>query len=480
MANKTIENILATLPDNVDLGECTGLLQVQAAEIKAQKVNWQSYLQSQMISQEDYNFILAYDNAVGNPEKRNAILREHGHQCAKTFLNLLGHICKDQTIQYLLILIEDMLTEKENCRVFRDYAKKKRESVWAPFLNLLNRPDDISVNLTAWILARLACDGRQLMDGGDLQFYFTWLKDQLKRPNNQYIPTIARCLQLLLRVDEYRHAFLRVDGVSTLLSVLSSGVNFQCQYQLVFCLWVLTFNSDIAEKMGKFNLIPILADILIDTEKEKVVRMCVATFRNLIEKVQEASVRRDNSIQMVQCKVLRHLELISQRYSSDEDLMADASFLTEHLTASVQDLSSFDEYSTEVKSGRLEWSLVHKSDKFWRENASRLNDNNYQLLKILIHLIQSSKDPLVISVACHDIGEYVRHYPRGKRVIETLDGKQRVMDKMLSDDPSVRLYALLTVQKIMVHNWDYLSKQMTKEREIEVGSDIMKNPLASR
>ena len=30
---------------------------------------------------------------------------------------------------------------------------------------------------------------------------------------------------------------------------------------------------------GRFNLIPILADILIDTEKEKVVRMCVATFR---------------------------------------------------------------------------------------------------------------------------------------------------------------------------------------------------------
>ena len=49
-------------------------------------------------------------------------------------------------------------------------------------------------------------------------------------------------------------------------------------------------------------------------------------------------MKRENSIQMVQCKVLRHLELISQRYSSDEDLMSDASFLTEHLTASVQDL----------------------------------------------------------------------------------------------------------------------------------------------
>lgn len=27
--------------------------------------------------------------------------------------------------------------------------------------------------------------------------------------------------------------------------------------------------------------------------------------------------------------------------------------------------SSFDEYSAEVKSGRLEWSPVHRSDKFW-------------------------------------------------------------------------------------------------------------------
>ena len=27
--------------------------------------------------------------------------------------------------------------------------------------------------------------------------------------------------------------------------------------------------------------------------------------------------------------------------------------------------SSFDEYATEVRSGRLEWSPVHRSDKFW-------------------------------------------------------------------------------------------------------------------
>ncbi|XP_037079682.1 V-type proton ATPase subunit H-like isoform X2 [Pollicipes pollicipes] len=475
-AGRTIEAILSTLPENVVLGECTGLLQVQAAEIKSKNINWQSYLQSQMISEEDYNFIVAYDNALNDPSQRNALVRAQSNQCAKTFLNLLGHICKDHTIQYLLVLIEDMLSDKENGQVFREYARRKGESVWAPFLNLLNRPDDISVNLTAWILARLASDGGPQMEGSDLQLYMTWLKDQLRKPDNQYLPTVVRCLQLMLRLDQYRLAFLRVDGVATLLAVLSSGVNFQCQYQLVFCLWVLTFNADVAEEMSKYSMIPLLSDVLIDTEKEKVVRMCVATFRNLVDKPTNASLARENAIQMVQCKVLRHLELIGQRYNTDEDLRADVDYLTEKLTLSVHDLNSLDEYTTEVKSGRLEWSLVHKSDKFWRENASRLNDNNYQLLKMLIHLIQTSKDPLVVSVACHDIGEYVRHYPRGKHVLETLGGKQRVMEKMLSEDPNVRLCALLAVQKIMVHNWDYLSKKLAKE-EVESRDAIMKNPL---
>ena len=68
-----------------------------------------------------------------------------------------------------------------------------------------------------------------------------------------------------------------------------------------------------------------------------------------------------------------------------------------------------------MRSGRLEWSPVHRSEKFWRESAARLNEKNYELLKILIQLLESSKDPLILSVACFDLGEYVRHYSRGKQ-----------------------------------------------------------------
>lgn len=49
--------------------------------------------------------------------------------------------------------------------------------------------------------------------------------------SNEYIQSVARCLQMMLRVDEYRFAFVVVDGISTLISILGSRVNFQvCVY----------------------------------------------------------------------------------------------------------------------------------------------------------------------------------------------------------------------------------------------------------
>ncbi len=200
----------------------------------------------------------------------------------------------------------------------------------------------------------------------------------------------------------------------------------------------------------------------------------------MIEKPEDASMIKENCVAMVQAKVLKQLSILQQHKFDDEDIMADIEFLNEKLLASIQDLSSFDEYSTEVKSGRLEWSPVHKSERFWRENAPRLIEKNYELLKMLVHLLETSRDTLVLAVASYDIGEFVRHYPRGKRyfnyenhsglkdfyssamilffcahrsIIEQLGGKQMVMQLLAHEDPNVRYEALLAVQKLMVHNW---------------------------
>lgn len=88
-----------------DMIAATSVLQQQASDIRSSKINWQSYNQSQMISNEDYHCISALDS-----DKKGIYLKENSYQSAKTYLNLLTHVSKDTTIQYLLVMIDDLLT----------------------------------------------------------------------------------------------------------------------------------------------------------------------------------------------------------------------------------------------------------------------------------------------------------------------------------------------------------------------------------
>ncbi|XP_041774942.1 V-type proton ATPase subunit H-like isoform X2 [Anopheles merus] len=105
---------------------------------------------------------------------------------------MLSHVSKDQTIQYILVLIDDLLQEdRTRVQIFHDYANKKKESVWAPFLNLLNRQDGFIVNMASRVVGKLACWGQEQMPKSDLHFYLQWLKDQLTVV--VISPTFARC-----------------------------------------------------------------------------------------------------------------------------------------------------------------------------------------------------------------------------------------------------------------------------------------------
>ncbi|CAH0380584.1 unnamed protein product [Bemisia tabaci] len=119
----------------------------------------------------------------------------------------------------------------------------------------------------------------------------------------------------------------------------------------MFCLRLLPFNPKFAQKMNKLGVIPILADILSDSVREEVTRIILAVFRNLIEKLEKPNIAKEHCIAMVQSKVLKQLSILEQHKLDDEDIVEDVQFLNEKLQASVQDLSSFDEYATEVKCG---------------------------------------------------------------------------------------------------------------------------------
>jgi V-type H+-transporting ATPase subunit H len=93
----------------------------------------------------------------------------------------------------------------------------------------------------------------------------------------------------------------------------------------------------------------------------------------------------------------------------------------------------------------------------------------------LIKLLNEASDPLVLAVAVHDVGQYVKHYERGKksvlvyssicihpltlfglplyRVITDLGAKTRAMELMTHHDPDVRYRALLSVQQLVSQPW---------------------------
>lgn len=447
-----------------DIMAATSLLHQRAHEIRNSDIKWKSYFNGLIINENEYEFLIKFESLTSRSEflsdSKNRL------EMAMHFLSLLEHISTEQIIHYLLVLIDEILMEeKTRVDIFKEFAAKQKQSVWTPFFKLLNREDPFCQNMTARIISKIACWSEELMEGSDLNYFLCWLRDNLSLRDDDYLQNIARCLQMMLRVEEYRTTFVAIDGVRYIVQVLSNKSNFQIQYQLIFCIWIITFNVNLIEKLARYNIIPILADILAETVKEKVTRIILATFRNLTEKPEDKEIVRDNAITMVQCKVPKQLEILQQSSSKfdDEDVISDIEDLSTRLHSYVLDLSSFDEYSNEVKSGRLEWSPVHSSEKFWRENAHRLNEKNHELLKILVKLLETSKDNLVLSVAAHDIGEYVRHYSRGKTIVENLGGKKLVMELLTHQEPHVKYEALICLQKLMVQNFDYLSKKLENE-----------------
>lgn len=435
-------------------------MQALTVAVRSNPVHWQSYLKSQMISPEDFQVIREYDQAKSF-EERNAVIARRGDDCARTFISLTTRISKEETVKYVLTAVDDMLAEDpQRTALFFDYGKKTRSSPWDGFINLLNRQNSFVVHQASRVIAKLACWSKERMNRKDLVFYLNWIKHQLVSGFTDFTQNILHCLQMMLRVLEYRLAFFQIDGMAALMTVLSFKCGFQIQYQTIFCVWLLAFTPEIATKLNQYNPVPVLADILGDAAKEKVTRIVLATFRNLVEKPEDPEVVKAVSLAMIHCKVLKNLEILQDKQFADEDLAADVEYLFDHLSASLQDLSSFDEYSSELRSGRLDWSPVHKSEKFWRENAIRLNEKNHELLKILTNLMEQSQEPLILAVATHDIGEYVRHYPRGKKIIEQLGLKQIVMKLLSHQNSDVKYNALIAVQKLMVHNWEYLGKQL--------------------
>jgi len=428
------------------------IVRLTSEKVLEQSIPWEGYHRANLISERELDLIRKFDKKSN--EVRQSLITKEGEIYAELFLELLVKINKEETLQYLLTLIDNLLSKNSECvSLFLKLSSKNPNFPFEPFVRLLNRSnlDWYTNSKASSVLATVLCNAPSVTEENG-KFMCHWIRSQLAKPDERDICNAITALQKILLRDDFRGPFAEEDGLRILASLLKSKIkNFQIQYQILYSFWLLSYSEKVANLTGETNsIIGSVVEILRTVSKEKVVRMCLATLRNLLN-------HGNNNEQMIDANIMKPLENLAAKNWKDEDITDDLDSLQESLHKSIVVLSTFDMYKKQVLSGKLDWSPVHRSEKFWRENAPRFEEDKCKLLLVLKDILTTSKDPLILSVACFDVGEFARFHPRGKVIVQQLSLKMALMQLMEDKDMEVKKHALLAIQKLMVTNWEYLT-----------------------
>ncbi|KAG8487157.1 hypothetical protein CXB51_020790 [Gossypium anomalum] len=536
-------------------------------------IPWETYMTTKLISGTGLQLLRRYDNRAESV--RAQLLDDDGPAYVQVFVNILRDIFKEETVEYVLALIDEMLTANpKRARLFHDkslanedtyepfliacfasifdimlkictYAKGcdlsskvlvtmwsadmkcffvkfenvhpctldflsctkltelKLSKIWSTF-RLLWKGNWFIQEKSCKILALIVSARPKTQDGvvanGEnskkkgttindvLKELVEWLCTQLKKPSHPTcgIPTAINCLASLLKEPVVRSSFVQADGVKLLIPLItpaSTQQSIQLLYETCLCVWLLSYYEPAIEYLATSRALPRLVDVVRSSTKEKVVRVVVLTFRNLLSKGTFGA-------QMVDLGLPQIVQSLKAQAWSDEDLLEALNHLEDGLKDNIKKLSSFDKYKQEVLLGHLDWSPMHKDPLFWRDNVSCFEENDFQcfglllclitlrrkvlpgldnmqlpddclpieniqvenrvVLRVLITIMETSSDPRALAVACFDLSQFIQHHPAGRVIVNDLKAKERVMKLMNHDSAEVTKNALLCIQRLFL------------------------------
>ncbi|GFT34435.1 v-type proton ATPase subunit H [Nephila pilipes] len=228
--------------------EMAGTLWKKAKEIRNKPpIDWLPYLENQFITQKEFAFINAFQFAQTKNE-RDLTLSYFKDLSYQTIVNVVNSVCVVEEIEQFLVLVDDILAE--DLRKAETFSNAVLEP-WKAFYHLLRCSNDFVCNIASRIITKLIVGSKSKRPpANEVEFFMEWLKDEMNE-DNDYLQSVARCLQRLLQVDEYRLAFMKLSGVRQIIKLLACEINYQAQYQFCFCLWVTTFNSQLTEELKR-------------------------------------------------------------------------------------------------------------------------------------------------------------------------------------------------------------------------------------
>ncbi|KAJ6763277.1 V-TYPE PROTON ATPASE SUBUNIT H [Salix purpurea] len=428
-------------------------------QVLKRDIPWETYMMTKLISGTDLQLLRRYDN---RPESYRAqLLDDDGPAYVRVFVTILRDIFKEETVEYVLALIDEMLTANpKRARLFHDKSLAN-DDPYEPFLSNWFIQEKSCKILALIVSARPKAEDGLLSNkeasnskskitciDDVLKGLVEWLCAQLKKPSHpsRSIPTAISCLATLLKEPVVRSLFVRLDGVKLLIPLIcpaSTQQSIQLLYETSLCVWLLSYYEPAIEYLATSRSLPRLVDVVKSSTKEKVVRVVVLTFKNLLSKGAFGA-------QMVDLGLPQIVQNLKAQAWSDEDLLEALNQLEEGLKDNIKKLSSFDKYKQEVLLGHLDWSPMHKDPAFWRENIMNFEENDFQILRVLITILDTSSDPRALAVSCFDLSQFIQHHPAGRVIVTDLKAKERVMKLMNHENAEVTKNALLCIQRLFL------------------------------
>lgn len=444
--------------------------------LRTKEIPWDIYMTARLISDHDLQLLRRYDKR--DPEQRAKLLAEAGPLYVGALLSVLKNVTKDETVQYVLALIDDMLeADPSSAALFHQLQDSGEASGDAPgqvldsysiLLRLLQRNDWFTQEKAALALAAsLAARpekgslGKALAEGGaqrdpvarTVTSFLEWIVLQLRRPAHpsRAVPTAVHCQAVLLRETPVRSLIFRSGGVALLAPLLTmppagGQLNIQLLYEAIVCVWELSFHKPAANALATDGVVGALVDVVRLAQKEKLIRAALLALRNLLSDGSHPALE----FAVVEKGLPKAVANRQEQGWDDEDIPALLDWMQAHLEQGVLNLTSLERYRREVMQGALTRSPMHDSEAFWLENAERLMDGNATLLRALLRLLEGSRDPITLAVACHDLAQFVTYYPHGRGAVADLRGKELVMRLMAHPDPEVQREALICVQRLLL------------------------------
>mmetsp|Transcript_74473 Transcript_74473/g.130186 ORF Transcript_74473/g.130186 Transcript_74473/m.130186 type:complete len:445 (-) Transcript_74473:171-1505(-) len=366
-------------------------------------------------------------------------------------------VTDDSALAYVLTALYNMLREDSSCyKIFEDAVKSGTDMT--PMCDLLKRPrlSKYVADKAAWVLSAVMAHQPRSFDMGKVS-------DFVKIVEGSDCNELGKveAITNLLKCASYRVAIFKNHPgvVATIFGKMEPTAPSAILYKSMFALWMLSFSDEIVPELlsGELNVVKKMKDIFLSCRVEKVIRISLTVLKNFLSSKALCE-------EIVKEGLLEPVASLEYEKWRDPELYDEIQSVVSKINAEVKDLSSFDRYEEELKSGVLSWGYLHTS-KFWAENITKFDTDGFRAIKTLAACLEAT-DPKTLAVACHDIGEFVSLHPAGKKVVAGLpDVKSKVMTFMANDSKDyreVRREALLCCQKIMLNKWQDIAVEGKK------------------